>query len=61
MESKEHLVEAVLGISDGNEKKISCAQAFDLAKKNDASLAEIGRICNENNVKISNCQLGCFK
>lgn len=61
MDSKEKLVDAVLKSSDGDRKKLSCAEAFVLAQKHKAKLAEIGRICNENNVKICKCQLGCFK
>ena len=58
---KKQLVDAVLGTCDGEPKKISCAEAFDIARKYDAKPAEIGRICNDNNVKICKCQLGCFK
>ena len=61
MDKKEQLVDAVLRSSDGDPKKISCAKAFGLAKKYEANVAEIGRICNNNNVKICKCQLGCFK
>ena len=42
-------------------KKLSCARAFQLAEEFNVPPAQIGRICNDNNIKISNCQLGCFK
>jgi len=61
MDKKEQLVDAVLRSSDADPKKISCAKAFGLAKKYEVNVAEIGRICNNNNVKICKCQLGCFK
>ena len=61
MDKKERLVDAVLRSSDGDPKNISCAKAFGLAKKYEVNVAEIGRICNNNNVKICKCQLGCFK
>ncbi|UCF15147.1 MAG: hypothetical protein JSW59_17195 [Phycisphaerales bacterium] len=61
MDRKEQLVDAVLRSSEGGRKKLSCAEAFDLARKCDARVAEIGRICNDNKVKICKCQLGCFK
>jgi len=60
MGKKEQLVDAVLRSSDGDRKTLSCTEAFDLARKYDVRLAEIGRICNDNKVKICKCQLGCF-
>jgi hypothetical protein len=42
-------------------ERLTCAEAFELAEKFDAAVAEVGRICNENNIKICKCQLGCFK
>jgi nucleoside-triphosphatase THEP1 len=41
--------------------QISCKQCFEAADKCNVSLKKIGRICNEKNIKIRNCQLGCFK
>ena len=61
MDKKEELVDAVLRLADGNGKTLKCADAFKLAASHGAELAEIGRICNQNKVKICNCQLGCFK
>ena len=61
MHNQEKLIDAVLNSVDGDRKTLSCAEAFDLARKHDAKLAEIGHICNDNDVKICNCQLGCFK
>lgn len=45
--------------SDGK-KKLTCAEAFELSQKFDVGPAEIGRICNQQNIKICKCQLGCF-
>lgn len=42
-------------------KTLSCARAFEIHRQHDVPLAEIGRICNENNIKIRACQLGCFR
>ena len=66
MDKKEQLVEAVLGSADGGKEparreRLTCAEAFELAEKFDVGVAEVGRICNQNNVKICKCQLGCFK
>ena len=46
--------------ADGK-KKLTCAEAFELAKRFETEIIEVGRICNKNNVKICKCQLGCFK
>ncbi len=46
--------------SDGR-RILSCADALMLAAELGLSAAEIGRICNEQGIRISNCQLGCFK
>jgi nucleoside-triphosphatase THEP1 len=42
-------------------KRISCASCFNIADKLDVPLKTIGRLCNENKIRISYCQLGCFK
>jgi len=66
MDKKEQLAEAVLGSADGGEdpkrrERLTCAEAFELAEKFDAEIAEVGRICNQNDIRICKCQLGCFK
>ena len=66
MDKNQQLVEAVIRSADGAEEpkireRVTCAEAFEIAKKFDAAVAEVGRICNENNIKICKCQLGCFK
>ena len=61
MDKNEQLLEAVTKSASGDQKALTCAEAFELAEKFDAQIAEIGRICNQNNVKICKCQLGCFK
>jgi hypothetical protein len=44
--------------SDG---RISCKTALELAKKAGVAPTKVGRILNDMGVKISSCQLGCFK
>lgn len=61
MDKKKELVDAVLKSADGGRETLTCAEAFVLAENHEAELAEIGRICDQNNVKICRCQLGCFK
>jgi hypothetical protein len=62
MTNIEKLTDAVLEQvrQEGGEKKLSCAQAFELARKLDVEIFEIGRVCNRENIKIRKCQLGCF-
>ena len=42
-------------------RTISCACAFEIHRQHDVPLADIGRICDENEIRICACQLGCFK
>ena len=65
MDKKDELLNAILnlasnGQTSGEKKKISCAEAFKLARKYKTEIIEIGHICNEHNIKIRKCQLGCF-
>jgi len=46
--------------SDGK-KTLSCAQAFRIHREHGVALKDIGRMCNENGIRICACQLGCFK
>ena len=41
--------------------KLPCAKAFKISKEYKISLKLIGKAANEAKIKISNCQLGCFK
>jgi hypothetical protein len=63
MNENAELVNAIIEAakeSDGR-RKLTCAEAFRLAQRFDTRLHEIGRICNEQNIRISQCQLGCFQ
>lgn len=42
-------------------KILPCAEAFRLAERFGVDKLEIGRICNAHQIRISKCQLGCFK
>ena len=66
MDNKKQLAEAIIELADGRRepdggRKLACAEAFDLARRFDMKIVEVGRICNKNNIKICKCQLGCFK
>ena len=41
--------------------KLPCAKAFHISKEYDISIAKIGRTADEIGIKISACQLGCFR
>jgi len=56
--SKEELIAAVTKASgDG---RLTCRKAHELEKELEVPLKEIGEVCNELNIRIKNCQLGCF-
>jgi hypothetical protein len=60
--AEENLISDVLKqakMVDG-QKRLTCAEAFELARQFQAPIIEVGRICNQQNVKICKCQLGCF-
>jgi len=42
-------------------KRLACAKAYQISQKHSVPLKKIGETCNENNIKIFACQLGCFK
>lgn len=41
--------------------KIACRQCFDIAQEHAIPLKAIGEACNEKSIRITACQLGCFK
>ena len=40
--------------------RLSCEKAHELGKELEVTLQEIGAVCNELNIRIKDCQLGCF-
>lgn len=44
----------------GDAKRLSCSEAFKIARDLDVPPAVVGRVCNELEIKITSCQLGCF-
>lgn len=59
MNKKEEIKAKIIGKTQN--KKLPCKLAFQLAEEFGAELKEIGEIANELDIKITNCQLGCFK
>jgi hypothetical protein len=42
------------------ENRLSCEKAYEISKELKVPLQEIGALCNDLNIKIKTCQLGCF-
>ncbi len=40
--------------------KLRCADALELAARLQIKPARIGRLCNQHEIRVINCQLGCF-
>jgi len=56
---RKKIEEAILKKS--KEGKLPCAMCFKIAEDFGISKNEMGEILNEMKIKISQCQLGCFK
>jgi hypothetical protein len=41
--------------------RITCPQAFVIARKAQVSPAELGEYCTSYKIRIRGCQSGCFK
>ncbi len=63
MDNQQALVEAVKKAATEADGQLTlrCSKAFEVAGQLGASVGAIGRICNEEGIKIVQCQLGCFK
>jgi len=40
---------------------LSCAEALRIAQAMAMDFMDVGAICNEEKIKLVQCQLGCFK
>jgi len=62
MGKEEDLINAVLERTEDSDgrKKLACAEALKLSQELNVEAAEIGRICNQQNIRICKCQFGCF-
>jgi len=56
--TKDYLIEKIKEVS--KEDQISCKEAFNIATELDCTLEEVGNTCDKLNIKIVDCQLGCF-
>ena len=60
--NSEELINEILkkSFKDGEKVKLPCAAALKIAEQFSVKPSEIGTICNDRNIKITRCQLGCF-
>jgi hypothetical protein len=56
--TQEKIIEAIR--SKAVDNRLSCEKAHELSVTLHVPLREIGVLCNQLNIKISACQLGCF-
>lgn len=43
-----------------DKKCLACSDTYKIAEKLRINVSDIGKLCNENGIKIIGCQLGCF-
>lgn len=56
------LSEAVkaIAINEDGKMKAACKDLFRVAEEFNVPYGMMGKICDQNNIKIMGCQLGCF-
>jgi hypothetical protein len=59
---RQTLLAAVLAAAgtDGEKRTLSCAEAHRIADEHGVERQLVGRICNDNQVRVTTCQLGLF-
>jgi hypothetical protein len=62
MASKKEQLELIVEACEEKEgkKRLTCAAAFKLVEEHGLKIKEIGKVCDEQKIKIIKCQLGCF-
>jgi len=43
------------------DSRVACGLLLELAERTATPPKRIGQLCNEMGIRISNCQLGCFR
>jgi len=64
MKESKTVREAVTGaarMSAEGKRQLPCAKAFALKKRHGIALRRIGEICEQEDIRIVKCQLGCFR
>lgn len=62
MDKREEIVNLLLSVSEKvkEEYRIPCSVALQIAMEHDVAPEEIGKICDEEGIRIVKCRLGCF-
>jgi len=60
--TEDKMLEVIEGycVIKNDKKKLACSDASRIAEELKISVPEVGKLCNENGIKIMSCQLGCF-
>lgn len=63
MDAREEAIVAVreAAVEVNGRNTLPCGEAFRIAHATNLDLMDIGAICNEEKIKLIECQLGCFK
>lgn len=59
-EALQEAVLALVRVEDGKQR-VQCADALALACEMGVEPTVVTRVCNRLSIKISHCQLGCFR
>ena len=60
---KKEITELILKLSfkEDDKVKLTCESALKVAEEFGIEPSEIGNFCNDQNIRLCQCQLGCFK
>jgi hypothetical protein len=63
IKQREKLINEILkqALKESDSVRLPCAKALAIAKQFGIAPLDVGNICNEQNIKLCQCQLGCFK
>lgn len=56
--TREQIIDSIRRETVNN--RLACEKAYALATELNVPLQQIGALCNELEIKIASCQLGCF-
>ena len=60
-EETKKILLAASTLGDDGRRRLSCVDAFSLHAKHGIPLPTIGAICDNENIRLTRCQLGCFE
>lgn len=61
--NNEKLINTILKLSfkDGDKVKLTCDSALKIAEQMGVKPLVVGNFCNDHNIRLCQCQLGCFE